>query len=75
MLIQQPQDWTGVDKLQAIFLLLILHMGCTTRNILIGYLLQLLITGYLGPFIFFLKCVQFLPGTLKDQETVDHRFS
>jgi hypothetical protein len=50
-----------------------LYTGCTTnkRSIPFGCLLQLLVQGHRGPFVYFLESCQFLLWMLKDQETVD----
>jgi len=55
------------------FLLLLLYMDCTTnkRSIPFGYLLQLLVQGYQGPFLYFLEFLQLLQEMLKGQEAGD----
>jgi hypothetical protein len=45
------------------------------KIIIRGYLLQLLVQSHQGPFLFILESLQFLPGFLKDQETVDQESS
>jgi len=56
-----------------VFLVLLLHLGCTTnqRSIPFGYLLQLLAQGHKCPLVCFVEFLQFLPGIPKNQETVE----
>jgi hypothetical protein len=51
-------------------------LGCTTnkRSIPFGYLLQLLVQGCKWPLVCFVEFLWFLPGMLKDQETVEQEW-
>jgi len=65
--------WALTDN----FLVLLLYLCFTTsqRSIPFGYFLHLMVQGHQGPFLFFMESIQFVPGMLKDQETVDLDFS
>ena len=65
--------WALTDN----FLVLLLYLCFTTnqRSIPFGYFLHLMVQGHQGPFLFFMESIQFVPGMLKDQETVNQEFS
>jgi len=52
-------------------------LRCTTnqRNITFAYLLQLLVQRHEGPPPYLLESIQFLPGIVKDLDTVDRESS
>jgi hypothetical protein len=74
MLIQQPQDWTGVDNLQVIFCYLS-YTWFAQLGVFHWIPPSAAHLGVSGFFYIFFKCFQFLLVMVKDQETVDHRFS
>jgi len=62
--------WALTDN----FLVLLLYLCCTTkqRSIPFGYFLHLMVQGHQVAFLFFMESLQFVPGKLKDQETVNN---